>query len=163
MASFRVVQLEGVERSRVRDFMEAEERRHHVNFIWFFEVARWGHCGEAVIAEEGGEIVGVALLAIRGTDRPGAPELDTLAVHRDYRGRGIGYDLFHQGLQRLAERTPRRRLLCRLQNSVMEKLVAKLPPELKDILDAVPEYHYSGDLSADEEEDREIRESFPDW
>jgi GNAT superfamily N-acetyltransferase len=113
-----------------------------------FDLDRWGQCDEAMVAEEHGEILGVVTLASKGVQNSGRPTLDTLYVPKRHRRNGLGYALFEQGLRRLIERGASDKVFCQLQSSIMLRLVAKLPDDLRGHLQ-VHEAFRSGDLAED--------------
>ena len=113
-----------------------------------FDFDRWGQCDEAIVAEEDGEILGVVTLASNGIENSGQPTLDTLYVPKRHCGMGLGYALFERGIRRLADRRPNDNINCDLQSSIMLKLVAKLPDDLKSRLQ-IQESFRSGDLAED--------------
>jgi len=110
-----------------------------------FDSARWGQCGEAVVAEEDGKIVGVVTLAFAGINNSGQPTIDTVYVTPSHWRQGIGETLFEMGMRRILEVVGDVQVSCDLQTRRMLGLVAKLPEELQSRLDLRHSYQY-GDI-----------------
>jgi hypothetical protein len=100
-----------------------------------FDEARWFKCDEVYVAEESGAICGFVTIAASGIGGTARPTVDTLYVPASHRNKGLGYSLLESGIRRLLKRDPNGRVFCDLQNSAMERLVAKLPSELRQKLD----------------------------
>jgi GNAT superfamily N-acetyltransferase len=111
-----------------------------------FDHDRWGQCDEAIIAQAGNDIVGVATLAVKGLDGSGWPTLDTLYVTKGWRREGIGYELFERGLRRLVE-LGAQKVFCDLHSSIMLRLMVKLPPNLRSLLVVRESFRQTGDLA----------------
>src|SRR5689334_9767221 len=130
---------------RLRRFFRREQERLSVSPM-LFDPGRWGRCEKAIVAGAATRIIGVVTLAANGPDGSGRPALDTLYVSRGWRRRGLGYELFERGLRRLVEQAGRQKVFCDLQSSLMLKLVAKLPADLRSRL-TTRESFRSGDLA----------------
>jgi hypothetical protein len=102
-----------------------------------FDEARWFKCDEVYLAEENGSICGFVTIAANGMVGAGRPTVDTLYVPISRRNKGLGSSLLEEGIRRLLKRDPNGRVYCDLQNSAMERLVAKLPHEIRQKLDTV--------------------------
>jgi GNAT superfamily N-acetyltransferase len=113
-----------------------------------FNHDRWGQCNEAIVAEEDGAIVGVITLAPKGIGRVTLPTLDTLYVTKGHRSKGLGSTLFEHGIRRLIDLGGDGKIFCQLQSSIMVRVVAKLPTELRERLQ-VQEAFRAGDLADD--------------
>jgi GNAT superfamily N-acetyltransferase len=100
-----------------------------------FDEARWFKCDEVYLAEENGSICGFVTIAANGMGGIGRPTVDTLYVTAARRNQGLGSSLLEEGVRRLLKRSPNGRVYCDLQNSAMERLVAKLPEDLRQNLD----------------------------
>jgi GNAT superfamily N-acetyltransferase len=134
-------------RNRLGWFFRQEANR----MLWtpmLFDSDRWGQCDEAIVAEENGEILGIITLASKGVRNSGQPTLETLYVQKRHRRRGLGSALFERGLRRLIEKGAKDKVLCQLQSSIVPRLVAKMPDELKGRLQVQEEFRY-GDVAED--------------
>lgn len=156
--SFELVDLTQKEcRDQVGWFFRNEsERLGCMPMLFNFE--RWGQCDEAVIAQKHREILGLVTLASKGIQGSGRPTLDTLYVPKANRMTGLGYALFEQGIRRLIERGASGMVFCQLQSSIMLRLVAKLPDDLKGYLQ-IHEAFQEGDLA---EEFDDLEHGFPE-
>jgi hypothetical protein len=136
--SYRTIDLVKVENLNLVGwfFRRETEKMSHDPLILeqpeLFNRERWGQCAEAIVAEDGDEVVGVVTLAPGGIDGSGKPTLDTLYVTEHRRREGIGFALFVAGMKRLGGRN----VYSLLRSSNMKGLVEKLPDDLAARLDA---------------------------
>src|SRR5262245_37842508 len=100
-----------------------------------FDEARWFKCGEVLVAEDNGTMCGFVTIAASGIGGTARPTVDTLYVPAGHRNKGLGSHLLEEGIRRLLQLNPDGRVYCDLQNSAMERLVAKLPDDLRQKLD----------------------------
>ena len=61
-------------------------------------------CDEAIVASHESEMVGIATIASQGEMNSGAPAVFAVAVHQQYRRRGIGRQLMNKAVSRMLER-----------------------------------------------------------
>jgi ribosomal protein S18 acetylase RimI-like enzyme len=98
-------------------------------------------CSEALVEERGTLIVGSITLGIAGRSGCLKGKLDVLYVLHDYRRSGIGQLLLEEALNRLlalgtgTDNT----VECELQSSRMARLIARLTPDLRAVLEVRPE------------------------
>jgi GNAT superfamily N-acetyltransferase len=123
-------------RNRIGLFLRQEAKSSDYN-PGLFDDPRWFKCDEVYLAEENGSICGFVTIAANGVGGTGRPTIDTLYVPASRRNKGLGSSLLEEGVRRLLKRNPNGRVYCDLQNSAMERLVAKLPEELRLNLDTV--------------------------
>jgi GNAT superfamily N-acetyltransferase len=121
-------------RNRIGFFLREESKS--LDYVpGLFDEARWFKCDEVYLAEDNGSICGFVTIAVNGIGGTPRPTVDTLYVPTSHRSKGLGSYLLETGIRRLLERKPDCRVYCDLQNSAMERLVAKLPDELRQKLD----------------------------
>jgi GNAT superfamily N-acetyltransferase len=133
--------------NRVGWFFRHEEERIGWHPM-LFDYDRWGQCGEAIIAEQDGQIIGIVTLAPMGLGDSKRPTIDTLYVPDLHCRKGVGSALFERGLRRLLEKDNNQRVFCQLSSSLMLKVVGKLPQDLRDRLEVLEAFQ-GGDLAMD--------------
>ncbi|OGY92690.1 MAG: hypothetical protein A3H70_05015 [Candidatus Komeilibacteria bacterium RIFCSPLOWO2_02_FULL_48_11] len=94
---------------------------------------RWSCVRECVVAEEDGQILGIATIAPKGEEQSGEPTMVALYVQYEYRGRGIGYQLFEAAVDHMIAKglVPVR---VDVLNSKVFRMIERLPEEKRNQL-----------------------------
>lgn len=98
----------------------------------FFLMEYQRQCSESVLAEKGGEVVGVGTLFINGYGNINRPALGTMYVLPHYRGHGLGLRMLRQALERFAEMTDGK-VVMDVVTTGMHTTVEKLKTECPEL------------------------------
>lgn len=97
---------------------------------------RWACCTHAALATIGGNPVGIATISPRGESNTGEPTVVGMYVLREHRREGIGAKLLAAAVRWLRDLVPGQPVRLDILHSAVWLMVERLPPELRELVDA---------------------------
>ena len=92
-------------------------------------------CDEAIVAHEGGMLLGTATIAPQGEEQSGQPGIVGVCVRPEYRHLGLGKRLLLAAINRMQERTLPTPYRVDTVSKMGKRLVAQCSPEVLKLLE----------------------------